>query len=132
MICRKNFKSEKQFEAHERSKKHGKAVKQLQWEMRSQDKQFHLCETGPTKAMTPLDQGQASPPLEVEVSGSNDTSSPHADEADLNESPIKRVPHDVPKIHDMSTSDTHDHEVRESDDGDEDYAAQDAVEKPVT
>lgn len=36
VICDKVFKSEKQFEDHERSKKHLKLLKQLQWEMRKE------------------------------------------------------------------------------------------------
>ncbi|KAJ9296965.1 transcriptional regulator family: C2H2 zinc finger [Paecilomyces variotii] len=48
VVCRKSFKSEKQFQAHERSKKHIKAVKQLRWEMRNEDKELEL---GPTEAM---------------------------------------------------------------------------------
>ncbi|OJJ34312.1 hypothetical protein ASPWEDRAFT_60727 [Aspergillus wentii DTO 134E9] len=42
VVCHKNFKSQKQFEAHERSKKHLKAVKQLRWEMLVQDQQWNL------------------------------------------------------------------------------------------
>lgn len=42
VVCRKIFKSEKQFEAHERSKKHIKAVKQLRWEMAAQDEELQL------------------------------------------------------------------------------------------
>ncbi|RMJ23425.1 C2H2 finger domain protein [Aspergillus sp. HF37] len=42
VACRKSFKNPKQLEAHERSKKHVKAVKQLRWEMRAQDKHFGL------------------------------------------------------------------------------------------
>ncbi|KAJ5162461.1 hypothetical protein N7492_007853 [Penicillium capsulatum] len=42
VACRKHFKSQKQFEAHERSKKHLKAVKQLCREMRVQDKDLEL------------------------------------------------------------------------------------------
>lgn len=41
-ICRKYFKSSKQFEAHERSKKHIKAVKQIQRTMRNESKEFQL------------------------------------------------------------------------------------------
>ncbi|EFW14509.1 hypothetical protein D8B26_006903 [Coccidioides posadasii str. Silveira] len=37
VVCRKTFKSEKQFEAHERSKKHIKAVRQLRYEMKVED-----------------------------------------------------------------------------------------------
>lgn len=42
VVCNKMFKSEKQFEAHERSKKHVKAVRQLRWEMKIQEDEFHL------------------------------------------------------------------------------------------
>ncbi|EEQ35542.1 hypothetical protein McanMca71_003046 [Microsporum canis] len=42
VICNKNFKSEKQFEAHERSKKHVKALKQLQREMQIEDRHLNL------------------------------------------------------------------------------------------
>ncbi|KAJ5999216.1 hypothetical protein N7451_007026 [Penicillium sp. IBT 35674x] len=45
VACNKNFKSQKQFEAHERSKKHVKAVKQLCREMRAQNEDLDL---GPT------------------------------------------------------------------------------------
>ncbi|ODH27719.1 hypothetical protein ACO22_04105 [Paracoccidioides brasiliensis] len=44
VVCRKIFKSEKQFDAHERSKKHIKAVKQLKREMRTEDK--HIQQLG--------------------------------------------------------------------------------------
>ena len=42
VVCRKTFKSENQFEAHERSKKHSKAVQRLQREMRTEDKALNL------------------------------------------------------------------------------------------
>ncbi|KAJ5593016.1 hypothetical protein N7537_009920 [Penicillium hordei] len=42
VACHKYFKSQKQFEAHERSKKHLKAVKQLCWEMRMQNHELDL------------------------------------------------------------------------------------------
>ncbi|BDD63210.1 hypothetical protein MAP00_008137 [Monascus purpureus] len=45
VVCRKNFKSQNQFEAHERSKKHKKAVKQLCWEMKMEDRQLDLEES---------------------------------------------------------------------------------------
>lgn len=47
VVCNKSFKSEKQIEAHERSKKHIKAVKQVQFEMRAQDK--HMQQQQPSK-----------------------------------------------------------------------------------
>ncbi|KAL3494249.1 hypothetical protein BJX62DRAFT_234388 [Aspergillus germanicus] len=42
IVCRKTFKSQNQFQAHERSKKHIKAVKQLRWEMKLQDEELDL------------------------------------------------------------------------------------------
>ncbi|KAL6230806.1 hypothetical protein BDW75DRAFT_57529 [Aspergillus navahoensis] len=42
IVCRKTFKSQNQFQAHERSKKHIKAVKQLRREMRMQDDELKL------------------------------------------------------------------------------------------
>lgn len=42
VVCNKSFKSQKQFEAHERSKKHVKAFKQLCREMRAQNEDLNL------------------------------------------------------------------------------------------
>ncbi|KAI4286155.1 MAG: hypothetical protein L6R38_000137 [Xanthoria sp. 2 TBL-2021] len=42
VVCDKAFKSEKQFEAHERSKKHVKAAQQVRREMQLEDKSLHL------------------------------------------------------------------------------------------
>ena len=42
VVCNKAFKSERQFEAHERSKKHKKALKQLRYEMEVDDRQLNL------------------------------------------------------------------------------------------
>ncbi|PNS17247.1 DnaJ subfamily C member 21 [Sphaceloma murrayae] len=42
VACRKTFKSEKQWEAHERSKKHQKAVQGLKAKMRKENKHLHL------------------------------------------------------------------------------------------
>ncbi|KAJ3552427.1 hypothetical protein NPX13_g11115 [Xylaria arbuscula] len=44
VVCNKTFKSEKQFEAHEKSKKHIKAVQQLKRQMRKEDANFDLAE----------------------------------------------------------------------------------------
>ncbi|OAX82631.1 hypothetical protein ACJ72_03011 [Emergomyces africanus] len=46
VVCRKSFKSDKQFDAHERSKKHIRAVKQLRWEMRAEDKHIQQLSMG--------------------------------------------------------------------------------------
>ena len=44
VVCDKTFKSEKQFEAHEKSRKHVKAVQTLKWQMRKENKAFNLDE----------------------------------------------------------------------------------------
>ena len=42
VVCQKSFRSQNQFEAHERSKKHSKVVRQLRREMRMEDKHLGL------------------------------------------------------------------------------------------
>lgn len=50
VVCDKNFKSERQLEAHERSKKHLKALQQLQWQMRKEGVELQLGESPPRTA----------------------------------------------------------------------------------
>ncbi|KAG6357911.1 hypothetical protein INS49_013794 [Diaporthe citri] len=51
VVCNKTFKSEKQYEAHEKSKKHVKAVQQLRRQMKQEDLVFDLDEPAePTEA----------------------------------------------------------------------------------
>ncbi|KAK5653597.1 hypothetical protein OQA88_8859 [Cercophora sp. LCS_1] len=58
VVCNKTFKSEKQFDAHEKSKKHIKAVQQLRRQMKKEDATFDLQETGdPLPTSTP-DEGE--------------------------------------------------------------------------
>ncbi|EQB53697.1 DnaJ domain-containing protein [Colletotrichum gloeosporioides Cg-14] len=45
VVCNKTFKSEKSFEAHERSKKHLRAVQQLRRQMRDEDMDLNLRES---------------------------------------------------------------------------------------
>lgn len=83
-ICRKHFKSEKQFEAHERSKKHIKAVKEIQRAMRNEDKLFQLNSEQSDELPAPLDQHskpelpQERTPAEFE---DNDNENGHPDES---------------------------------------------------
>lgn len=57
VICNKTFKSERQFEAHEKSKKHVKAVQQLKRQMQKENKLFNLDDEYAQRngAATPLD-----------------------------------------------------------------------------
>lgn len=47
VVCNKTFKSEKQFEAHEKSKKHLKAVQELRRQMKKENMTFDLDQASP-------------------------------------------------------------------------------------
>ncbi|KAL2135671.1 hypothetical protein VTI74DRAFT_7352 [Chaetomium olivicolor] len=53
VICNKTFKSEKQFEAHEKSKKHTKAVQQLKRQMRKENANLDLDVSEPSQSPSP-------------------------------------------------------------------------------
>jgi DnaJ family protein A protein 5 len=78
VVCRKIFKSEKQFEAHERSKKHLKAVKQLRWEMRAQNKELDLDEATPGSIPSNDIQVEETPQSKATVSESRLENCQHA------------------------------------------------------
>ena len=42
LVCKKNFKSEKQYEVHEKSKKHLKLTQHIRWEMQQENKKLGL------------------------------------------------------------------------------------------
>lgn len=54
VVCEKTFKSEKQYEAHERSKKHVKLRRQLERQVTREDEQLHL--DAPLRTTTPDDR----------------------------------------------------------------------------
>ncbi len=56
VVCNKIFKSEKQFEAHEKSKKHIKAVQQLRYQMRKENANFDLEGLEPGFSTLPTDR----------------------------------------------------------------------------
>lgn len=53
VVCNKTFKSENQFAAHEKSKKHTKAVQQLRWQMKKENADFDLHEAKATPKAVP-------------------------------------------------------------------------------
>jgi DnaJ homolog subfamily A member 5 len=64
VVCNKIFKSENQFEAHEKSKKHLKAVQQLRRQMRKEDATFDLAqEIDPIPGAQPSGKQQTEPAL---------------------------------------------------------------------
>lgn len=88
VVCGKVFKSEKQFEAHEKSKKHIKAVQQLQRQMKRENAALDL-QDGPDLSHTTeesMDRGEAadSTPLLVTGPSSGQTNGIAADEEEPN------------------------------------------------
>lgn len=86
IVCQKKFKSRNQVEAHERSKKHLKAVKQLRWEMRAQNEQLDLEEAPSDEHLPPNEPIPGFPAVEVQ-SGANSNPSDDILDAAANPSP---------------------------------------------
>ncbi|OJD23350.1 hypothetical protein ACJ73_05295 [Blastomyces percursus] len=84
VVCRKTFKSEKQFDAHERSKKHVKAVKQLRWEMRAEDKHIQQLSTetrtGTSSSGSVQDSTNKSSSVATTTQENDETISPDAED----------------------------------------------------
>lgn len=67
VACRKTFKSERQWEAHEKSKKHQKAIYALKKKMRKDNEFLNLDDEVPSSgAMTPVEAGDEAEPEDPE------------------------------------------------------------------
>lgn len=64
VVCNKIFKSEKQFEAHEKSKKHAKAVQQLRRQMKKEGHDLDLDVQEATKIVEPSPDKLGSPSVQ--------------------------------------------------------------------
>ncbi|KAF2971970.1 hypothetical protein GQX73_g1571 [Xylaria multiplex] len=111
VVCSKTFKSEKQFEAHEKSKKHFKAVQQLKRQMKKDDATFDLSETpkrgsDPTREETVAEEDRSDENDSAQALPSRGSGSEAASHTDANPT--------------IPNSDT--------ESGDDDYASRDAVE----
>lgn len=62
VVCNKVFKSENQYSAHERSKKHVKAVQQLRREMRKENKDLDLENSANQQSLEGSEDGSSSSP----------------------------------------------------------------------
>jgi len=69
VVCDKTFKSEKQFEAHEKSKKHVKAVQQLQRQMKKENAALNLTGKGKSANKTQAPTVVQEDELGDEISG---------------------------------------------------------------
>lgn len=76
VVCEKSFKSQQQFQAHTKSKKHIKAVKKLRLEMTAEDELWDLQESETDKTKSNIDGHNASTELDYSsnVSGVGDES----------------------------------------------------------
>ncbi|RVX74876.1 hypothetical protein B0A52_01153 [Exophiala mesophila] len=119
VVCDKTFKSEAQFKAHEKSKKHTKQLKQLQKEMRSEGRELNL-EGRPTGTET-LD-----PAADAMDQGSEDAATPLESDASDSDHDETSVPDSQTTIPPDSTSAKDDDTTDEDDD---DYAPRSEVEK---
>lgn len=81
VVCNKTFKSEAQYEAHEKSKKHVKLLKQLQREMRAQD---HDIKESNVQMASPMPEQHTMPdPEEDGEVTENGVPAAQSDETDL-------------------------------------------------
>ncbi|KAI1181046.1 DnaJ domain-containing protein [Nemania sp. FL0916] len=123
VVCGKTFKSEKQFEAHEKSKKHLKAVQQLRRQMRKEDASLNLDE--------PINPGPESSKKEAGAEDDQDVEDPDRDGDGIQTPSSQRSsgPERTtsrPDTHPPVTNSTLPSTDAESEDGD--YASRDAVE----
>ncbi|CAK7201894.1 hypothetical protein SEUCBS139899_004609 [Sporothrix eucalyptigena] len=107
VVCDKTFKSEKQFEAHEKSKKHAKALHQLRRQMKKDNRDLNI----PDETLTP-DEPEPTPKEE-----------PPTDEENLSD---EAKPETEPKPEPKPTEEEED---EESSDENDEYAPREVVEK---
>lgn len=117
VVCNKSFKSEKQLEAHERSKKHIKAVQQLKRQMKREGVELRLEEVDTAPASKTAEDDKHDPIPEDKANEASDNLETLARE---NPPPSKA------KHQDLSPADS----AEVSDDGD--YAPRDVVEERLT
>lgn len=114
VVCNKTFKSDKQLEAHERSKKHVKALQQLRREMKREGVDLELDSTvtpdsGQDEARPPFPQSYSLPADKVKEKASD----AHAEEV----ASVQSDPIESPQTDDFSEND--------------DYAPRSAVQKRI-
>lgn len=121
VVCDKTFKSEAQFKAHEKNKKHIKLLKQLQREMKAEGVEFNL-DTGPTPAK---DEGEAN----VEDQIANSPNQPPSQKDSLSEDELGGDDATGPKERTTSAKVSEDDGSDPSSNEDDDYAPRSDVEQ---
>jgi len=139
VVCRKTFKSENQFEAHERSKKHLKATQQLQRVMKNDDQAFNIESRGNDKSPGAADSVDGTDPEDTRDFGIGENDRQHernvldhpdsADTAPGDPEAIWKVHAEArPAEEDVSAPSSH---VTSASSTDDDYVSRDAVEKRI-
>lgn len=98
VVCKKTFKSEKQYEAHEKSNKHIRAVAHIRRQMQKEDKSFQLRDNHISNASRPneggttgLNQSEDDDPLLKQSKTSNNTTELEGQTCDDSESSVENV-----------------------------------------
>ncbi|KAL8289821.1 hypothetical protein RB597_001453 [Gaeumannomyces tritici] len=113
VVCAKTFKSEMQFQAHERSKKHVKAVQQIRRQMKKENKDFDL----------DLDRGRREEKQQSDAELS--ASSPEAADAGAEEAPIAAPAKEGQQVQQPSDNSS------EEDSLDDDYAPREKIQSRI-
>ncbi|KAJ4255070.1 hypothetical protein NW762_009874 [Fusarium torreyae] len=118
VVCNKSFKSEKQLEAHEKSKKHIKAVQQLRRQMKREGAELQLDEV-PSPSLEKAEQDnqkeKITPESDTNEEASNDSAHPESTSPPPENAPQEATPEDSADASD-----------------DTDYAPRDVVEERLT
>ena len=126
VVCRKSFKSENQWQAHEKSKKHVKAVQQLSRAMLDEGEALGLDDKSPGKNMEMRSQGQREKPgvdtSKLEKMQSTDAELPSEDQHTANVSSGDQRGHDS-----MEVSTDNDSSV----DLNDEYAPREEIERRI-
>lgn len=139
VVCRKTFKSENQFGAHERSKKHLKATQQLQREMRNDDQAFSIESRSNDKSPGATDSVVGTDPEDTREFGNGENDRQHernmldhsdgADTAPSDPEAIWKVHAEASPAEEKLSAPSS--QVTSASSTDDDYVSRDAVEKRI-
>ena len=119
VVCNKTFKSENQFEAHEKSKKHIKAVQNLQWRMKKENANLNLEGSGPISSAPSTTRGGEGEEVDALEKGDAVPQAEHVEE--------DKGPTQIPSSIEGAGEGTKSH----SDTEDDEYAPRSAVEDRI-
>ncbi|KAK8098670.1 DnaJ-domain-containing protein [Apiospora kogelbergensis] len=138
VVCNKVFKTEKQFEAHERSKKHIKAVQKLRWEMKKENAGLDLDTPPPstqpaTAAMSDEEEGEGEEGASDNSDNEDSTATGGDGDDDAGDSqrltPSKSNPVETNASAEASVAATTETKDEVDDDEDDDYAPRSTIEE---